>query len=321
MDFTNLVNIVSELVVFKNNIITNSKKIFQLPDYTIGNLFVAVWNDVELETQKFNLSDALGGVWALTNKILQLGEITRVGDTFTFSVGYQWRINGIIYSNAETDLTINPAASGYHRIDIAVLGTNNNIYIVQGVEVLIAETAQEPPAPIDTLELCSFIIEEAAISEPAPPVGAQNNIPLKKEILSTDLADNTIADFVDYFNSMSPPMLVKETTSLIQFILTDTNEILQITGKGKGLYGLANLQITASNVIRTKVRVFREDFNWTSGPQTFDLPEGIDPKNVFHNRSMLFESEFEVTGDEIKTVNVNYITFEPSETNIITITN
>lgn len=78
----------------------------------------------------------------------------------------------------------------------------------------------------------------------------QNNIPLKVDILSTDLATDDIAGFVDYFNDLNPPLEILETTSLVQYLCTDTQNIYQLTGVGKGVYGLSNTQITSDNVLK-----------------------------------------------------------------------
>jgi len=78
----------------------------------------------------------------------------------------------------------------------------------------------------------------------------QNNIPLKVNILSTDLATNDISGFVTYINELNPPLTVLEINSLVQYYLTDTNDIYQFAGVGKGIYGQDNLQITSSNVIK-----------------------------------------------------------------------
>lgn len=64
---------------------------------------------------------------------------------------------------------------------------------------------------------------------------------------------------------------------------------------------------------------YSEEFTWADGdPQTFTVPTGITPKSVFHNRSLLLESEYSVSG---QVVTVTYTTFDASETNIITIKN
>jgi len=168
MDITALITTVNELVVFKNSVITLSKRIFQLPASTAGIKTVAVHNASSNQTEQFNLTDALNGMYSITNQITALGAISRVDDTFTFGVGFQWRLNGINYANAlDIDLTIDGAGDGNHRIDIAVLDENNDIYIIQGFEVPLADTVVQPLPEPNTLFLCSFIITEATIGDPA----------------------------------------------------------------------------------------------------------------------------------------------------------
>jgi len=167
MDFTALVTTVNELVAFKNNVVNLSKRIFQLPISTAGQKLVAVWNAASEKTEQFDLSAALDGVYALTNRIISLGAIIRAADDFTFQVGFQWRINGNVYENTTAiERTIDGAGVGNHRIDIAVLDANNDIYIIQGFEVPLDQIVVQPPPEPDTLFLCSFIIEEDSISEP-----------------------------------------------------------------------------------------------------------------------------------------------------------
>lgn len=251
MDFTVIVQRLNELTTFMNNVRTLSKKIFELPDETAGNKLVAVWNETDNETQKFDLTAALQGMYSLTNGLTAIGNIVRDGADFTFEVGFEWKINGIEYENAEITRTINDAGTGNHRIDIAVADINNDIYIVEGFEVPLATAVVQPPTPPNTVFLCSFLIAESVIGDnTSPETSGQNNIPLKVDILSTDLATNDIAGFVTYINELNPPLTVLEINSFVQFYLTDTNEIYQFVGVGKGIYGQDNLQITSSNVIK-----------------------------------------------------------------------
>lgn len=93
-----------------------------------------------------------------------------------------------------------------------------------------------------------FIVAE---NDPTPaPTLNQNNIPLKIEILSDDLITNNIDGFVSYFNELNPNLTVLETNSLVQFLLTDTSQIYQLVGVGKGIYGIGKAQITSQNVLK-----------------------------------------------------------------------
>ena len=135
MDFSVIVQRLNDLTTFMNNVRTLSKKIFQLPPSTEGIKWVATYNETSEETEKFNLTDALNGMYSLTNGITATGNIVRDAADFTFEVGFEWLINGIEYSNTEITRTINDAGTGNHRVDIAVCDTNNDIYIVEGFEV------------------------------------------------------------------------------------------------------------------------------------------------------------------------------------------
>jgi hypothetical protein len=251
MDFTSIVTRLNELTTFMNNVVSLSKKIFQLPSSTAGNKLVAVWNESSEQTEQFNLTNAIQGMYTLTDGIKELGTISNVDNDYTFSVGYKWRINGIDYENEETVLNVPDASTGFYRIDIAVVDETNSIYIVSGVES--STLALQPENPPNTLILCVFQIFEGIISNSDPVITQQNNIPLKVNILSSDLSADTVAGFVDYFNDLNPNLLVKETTSIVQFLCTDTNNIYQLTGVGKGLYGLSNLQITTNNVLKFSI--------------------------------------------------------------------
>ena len=234
-----------------NSLVANSKKIFQLPPSTSGVKYVAAYNETSTETEKFNLSDALDGMYSLTNGITAIGNIVRDGADFTFEVGFEWKINGIEYANAEITRTINDAGTGNHRIDIAVCDENNDIFIIEGTEVALATAVVQPPVQPNTLFLCSFLITESVIGDNTiPEIVGQDNIPLRVEIESTDLDTNDIAGFVDYINALNPALTVLETNSLVQYYLTDTGDVYQFSNVGKGVYGLSNTQITSSNVLK-----------------------------------------------------------------------
>ena len=252
MDFSVIIQRLNDLTTFMNNVRTLSKKIFELPLETAGNKLVAVYNETSMETEQFDLTAALNGMYSLTNGITEIGEITRDGADFTFGVGFEWKINGVPYANSEAiTRTINDAGTGNHRIDIAVCDTNNDIYIIEGFEVPLATAVVQPPTPPNTLFICSFLITESVIGDnTSPELVGQNNIPLKMEIESTDLATNDIAGFVDYINALNPALTVLETNSLVQYYLTDTKDIYQFVGIGKGIYGQDALQITSSNVLK-----------------------------------------------------------------------
>jgi len=166
--FDIIIQRLNDLSEWKNQIILNSKKIFQLPVATDGTKYVPVHNETSLETEKFNLTEALNGFNLLNDKITAFGTISREDDTFSFSLGYEWTINGLNYANTEIiDLTISAATTDFYRIDIAVVDTNNEIYLIEGFESdTIAEQPQTPP---NTLLLAVFNIFGTQIEEPNIP--------------------------------------------------------------------------------------------------------------------------------------------------------
>lgn len=203
MDFTSLFNTINELTTKVNSIITNSKKIFQLPSSSAGTKLVAVWNVADEQTQKFDLSNALQNVNNFSDRIIETSPITRDVNEFTFEAGFVWEIAGVQYTNIETVLEINEAATGFNRIDIAVLDTNNGIYIIEGIE---SETvAQQPPNQNNTLLLCTFSIFGDVISEPTNPIDgtifvkkiyySEINFASPIEILDLPISGNTAFNF------------------------------------------------------------------------------------------------------------------------------
>lgn len=169
MDFSVIIQRLNDLTAFMNGVRTLSKKIYELPPSTVGNKLVAVYNETSLDTEQFNLTDALGGMYSLINGITAIGDITRDGSDFTFEVGFEWKINGIEYANAAIIRTINNAGTGNHRIDIAVCDTNDDIYIVEGFEVPISTAVVMPPTPPNTLLVSIFSIFESVVSTPVNP--------------------------------------------------------------------------------------------------------------------------------------------------------
>lgn len=110
-----------------------------------------------------------------------------------------------------------------------------------------------PPFVGSVVSTGDIPIEIAGVTyrfSPGQLSGTQNNIPLKIEILSSVLDSNDIAGFVSYFNGLSPNLGISTTNSIVQFLLTDTRDVYQLTGVGKGIYGLGQLQITSANVLK-----------------------------------------------------------------------
>ncbi|MEI2422271.1 hypothetical protein V6O07_18465, partial [Arthrospira platensis SPKY2] len=74
-------------------------------------------------------------------------------------------------------IEIPEATDGFFRIDIAVLNTNNDIVLIQGVE---SETsAIQPVTPQNTILLTVFNVFGSVINNPTPPI-VGNEVVLKQ---------------------------------------------------------------------------------------------------------------------------------------------
>ena len=149
------------------------------------------------------------------NPIIGIGTITRTVNDFTFSVGFKWKINAIIYQNASPIVrTIYAATTGYFRIDIAVMDTNNDIIIIQGDEVDAIEAVQAPLTPENTVYLTSWFISGSTVNNPDEVY--PGNIFVEKE------------EFVNiYLSDASGSITIDLDQKATKFILTDdaTTEI------------------------------------------------------------------------------------------------
>lgn len=108
-------------------------------------------------------------VVGLNNQIIELGTISRVDDTFTFSTGFKWMINSQNYENTTTfDYTPDPATTDFKRIDVAVLNQNNEIEFLAGTE---SDTiALRPTIPVNNLLLTQWNINGSSIEDSVDPL-------------------------------------------------------------------------------------------------------------------------------------------------------
>jgi hypothetical protein len=225
MDFTTIVMRLNELTTFMNSVVSLSKKIFQLPPSTEGVKLVAVYNQTSLETEQFNLSQALATLNEINDGIIGLGEITRSGNRFIFYTGFYWRINGLLYQNISNVTIIIPLATdGFYRTDIVVLGTNNDIYLIQGLE---SDTISiQPPTPPNTIFLCYFTIYGDTVYNPSQPtVQGQNNfvrvLQIPENLLSgIGTEEEQICQYILSLQQANRTIL--ETDSKWNIVITDT---------------------------------------------------------------------------------------------------
>lgn len=108
-------------------------------------------------------------IYSASNTIIAVGTITRNANVFTFSPGFKWRINGVVYENtAPINITIAVASSGKYRIDNALLNTSNSIELQQGLE---SDTiAIRPAYPENTMLLTSWNVFGEIIDNNIDPI-------------------------------------------------------------------------------------------------------------------------------------------------------
>lgn len=156
---------VSDLIDKINGWETNAKKISELPLQTTIDPTSIIHVQRGTESEKVSIQQIIDHNNLEKNLIVSYGTITRTGNDFLFSTGYIWIINGISYANSTSiNRNITNATDGYYRIDIAVLDTNGNIVIEQGIEN--DEVASQPTTPANNLLLSVFNIYGDVIDSP-----------------------------------------------------------------------------------------------------------------------------------------------------------
>lgn len=108
-------------------------------------------------------------IYSASNTIIAVGTITRNNNIFTFSPGFKWRINGVVYENTTPiNITVAVASSGKYRIDNALLNTSNSIELQQGLE---SDTiAIRPAYPENTILLTSWNVFGEIIDNNIDPI-------------------------------------------------------------------------------------------------------------------------------------------------------
>ena len=169
MDFTVIINRLNQLTAFINLMITNSKKIFELPEETTGDKLIATYNTTSNETEQMNLTDLLSLIYESSNRMLTYGSKSNADNLFTFGVGYTWIYNGINYANTdEIEIIIDDADDGFYRSDIIVADTNNQLIKVIGFE---SNTFSVPPeVPPGTLLVYTINVFGDEIETPIEPI-------------------------------------------------------------------------------------------------------------------------------------------------------
>lgn len=219
-DINSLQQQINQLATLVNTLVSQSKTHLELPDSTAGNKTIAAYNSTSGDVEKFDLSGLISSVNDSQTKIVTLGDITRVDNTFTYGAGFEWLINGVENTNAsDIDITIGDATAGNYRIDIVVLDGDNNIRKIIGFEN--ASVAVAPEVEPDTILLQTFFVYEGEVTSGNPsPTG-------DKFVTKVSYEHNTIGEGVNVDNVAQ--------NGKTKFVLLGDNVIKGMAGSFTGM--------------------------------------------------------------------------------------
>jgi len=151
----------------------------------------------------------LQGLDASNNGFLVNNGYTLVGNTLTILAGWQWYLNGMLFTNEEdVEFTLEYTAEGFVRTDSVYANSSNSFGIMSGPE---GETISAPPTiPINTLLAFSLNIFDAAIEVgPEPVLGS---VYLKKEYHRAQIYNDSGANLVLPLNHLGYSNIYLEGT-------------------------------------------------------------------------------------------------------------
>jgi hypothetical protein len=154
---------INQIIIRLNQISNNAKNINQLNPATSGEKWLGVFNEATNTTEKVNLNE-ITSQSGLPDGVVQLGSINLVDEEVTFTTGFTWRIDGVLYFNFEQVFEIPLAIDS--RIDIFVLTDASTILRVAGVD---NETPIAPAVPVGTIFLTQILVTDTTISPPVEP--------------------------------------------------------------------------------------------------------------------------------------------------------
>lgn len=163
-----------ELINLVNATNTNAKKIDELPLQEIIDPASRIHVSIDGVSKRIDVSQLITAVSnGNYNQLLNIGEITVVGNVITIPAGAVWTINNVNYTTtSDTVITVPLAATDLNRTDILVANTLGQIILEQGIET--AGIAVRPNIPASTVLVTEINVTDASIGDPTPPiVGAQ----------------------------------------------------------------------------------------------------------------------------------------------------
>jgi hypothetical protein len=225
---------INQIIIRLNQISNNAKNINQLNPATSGEKWLGVFNEATNTTEKVNLSE-ITSQSGLPDGVVQLGSINLVDEEVTFTTGFTWRIDGILYFNFEQVFEIPLAADS--RIDIFVLTDAGTILRLAGVD---NETPIAPAVPVGTIFLTQILVTDTAITPPVEPdlngfiqkifasfdKWATNEITLSLDGRTNFIANTALANFKG-FNFPSPNDNFYEGKPFILFNNSGANIVVE----------------------------------------------------------------------------------------------
>lgn len=161
---------IAALTTLVNGLITNAKKIDELPAETYLNPSSKVHISINGVSKSLSVYQLINAVrYGLFNQLISIGDLTLIDNEITVPANAYWKINEIFYSNpADIEIPIAYCATELIRKDILVANTLNNIILISGVET--SGIAIAPNIPIDTLLVTEIDVTDASIGAIVQPV-------------------------------------------------------------------------------------------------------------------------------------------------------
>lgn len=142
-----------------------------------------VINDSNVSASTTYSSEKINQLLNNQDGVINVTSITVAGNLVTIGAGSQWRIGGVIYTNAnDVTITVPYAAVGYVRLDNLLGNTSNTFELQQGIQTTGIAVAPLKPAN-------KFVITQISVNENSVNNNGENNAKLKSEsdIMSTPM--------------------------------------------------------------------------------------------------------------------------------------
>lgn len=234
-----------ELINLVNATNTNAKKIDELPLQEIIDPASRIHVSIDGISKRIDISQLISAVAnGNYNQLLNIGEITVIGNVITVPSGAIWTYGNVNYTTtSDTSITVTLAATGMNRKDILVGNTSGNIVHELGDETAGAIVIR-PNIPADSILITEFDVSDSNIGDPTPPIVGDQFVE-KIEFLDNFLSNS---------GSISIPLQNKSTS----FILTGS--VTEVLG-----FEMIDNFLTSDFYIGKELRIE----NQTGSPFTF----------------------------------------------------